>query len=113
MLPGALIRNASLRFICRDVFLRVETSQTPVTSELVPGEVIEIPIKHGEGQYVATPEQLRAIEDEGLVVFRYADQDPAGVGEGTNPNGSLDSIAGVRNEAGNVVGSDATSRARR
>ena len=51
MLPGALIRNASLRFICRDVFLRVETSQTPVTSELVPGEVIEIPIKHGEGQF--------------------------------------------------------------
>ena len=55
LLPGALIRNASLRFICRDVFLRVETSQTPVTAELVPGEVIEIPIKHGEGQFVATP----------------------------------------------------------
>ncbi len=103
LLPGALIRNASLRFICRDVHLRVETSQTPVTSELVPGEVIEIPIKHGEGQYVATTEQLRRIEQEGLVVFRYADA-AGDVGEATNPNGSIDHIAGVRNEGGNVVG---------
>ena len=103
LLPGALIRNASLRFICRDVHLRVETSQTPVTSELVPGEVIEIPIKHGEGQYVATTEQLRRIEQEGLVVFRYADA-VGEVSEATNPNGSIDHIAGVRNEAGNVVG---------
>ena len=103
LLPGALIRNASLRFICRDVHLRVETSQTPVTSELVPGEVIEIPIKHGEGQYVTTAEQLRRIDDEGLVVFRYADA-TGEVGEATNPNGSIDHIAGVRNGAGNVVG---------
>jgi phosphoribosylformylglycinamidine synthase I len=103
LLPGALIRNASLRFVCRDVFLRVETSQTPVTSELVPGEVVEIPIKHGEGQYVATPEQLVRIEQEGLVVFRYADAGGE-VSQGVNPNGSLDNIAGVRNEAGNVVG---------
>jgi phosphoribosylformylglycinamidine synthase len=103
LLPGALIRNASLRFICRDVFLRVETSRTPVTTELVPGEVVEIPIKHGEGQFVATPEQLRRIEDEGLVVFRYADASGA-VSAATNPNGSLDNIAGVRNAAGNVVG---------
>jgi phosphoribosylformylglycinamidine synthase len=103
LLPGALIRNASLRFICRDVFLRVETSQTPVTTDLVPGEVVEIPIKHGEGQFVATPEQLRRIEDEGLVVFRYADASGA-VSAATNPNGSLDNIAGVRSAAGNVVG---------
>jgi phosphoribosylformylglycinamidine synthase len=103
LLPGALIRNASLRFVCRDVFLRVETSQTPVTSELVPGEVVEIPVKHGEGQYVATSDQLRRIEDGGLVVFRYADANGT-VGGAANPNGSLDDIAGVRNEAGNVVG---------
>ena len=89
--------------MCRDVFLRVETAQTPVTSELVPGEVVEIPIKHGEGQYVATPGQLERIEREGLVVFRYADAS-GGVSESVNPNGSLDNIAGVRNEAGNVVG---------
>ncbi len=103
LLPGALIRNASLRFVCRNVFLRVETSQTPVTGELVAGEVVEIPIKHGEGQYVATPSQLERIEQEGLVVFRYADA-RGRVGQATNPNGSLESIAGVRNEAGNVVG---------
>jgi phosphoribosylformylglycinamidine synthase subunit PurQ / glutaminase len=103
LLPGALIRNASLRFVCVDVFLRVETSQTPITSELVPGEVVEIPVKHGEGQYVATTEQLREIEDEGLVVFRYADA-RGEASERANPNGSLDNIAGVRSPAGNVVG---------
>jgi phosphoribosylformylglycinamidine synthase len=103
LLPGALIRNASLRFLCRQVSLRVETSQTPVTGELVPGEVVQMPIKHGEGQYVATPEQLRRIEGEGLVVFRYADE-TGEVTASANPNGSLDNIAGVRNESGNVVG---------
>jgi phosphoribosylformylglycinamidine synthase len=103
LLPGALIRNASLRFVCRQVSLRVETSQTPVTGELVPGEVVQMPIKHGEGQYVATPDQLRRIEDEGLVVFRYADE-RGEVTLSANPNGSLDNIAGVRNESGNVVG---------
>jgi phosphoribosylformylglycinamidine synthase len=103
LLPGALIRNASLRFVCRQVSLRVETSQTPITSELVPGEVVQMPIKHGEGQYVATPEQLRRIEGEGLVVFRYADE-TGEVTASANPNGSLDNIAGVRNESGNVVG---------
>ena len=103
LLPGALIRNASLRFICRDVFLRVETSQTPVTRELVAGEVLEIPIKHGEGQYVATPDQLRDIDRHGLVVFRYASAGGE-VTDAANPNGSIDNIAGVRNAAGNVVG---------
>jgi phosphoribosylformylglycinamidine synthase subunit PurQ / glutaminase len=103
LLPGALIRNASLRFVCHDVFLRVETSQTPVTGELMPGEIVEIPIKHGEGQFVATPEQMRRVQQEGLAVFRYADATGA-VSEAANPNGSLDNIAGVRNEAGNVVG---------
>ncbi|MET0799975.1 MAG: phosphoribosylformylglycinamidine synthase subunit PurQ [Actinomycetota bacterium] len=103
LLPGALIRNASLRFICRDVFLRVETSQSPVTADLVPGEVVEIPIKHGEGQFVATPEQLQHIEEAGLVVFRYADA-AGSVNRSTNPNGSVENIAGVRNDSGNVVG---------
>jgi phosphoribosylformylglycinamidine synthase subunit PurQ / glutaminase len=85
------------------VFLRVETSQTPVTRELVAGEVLEIPIKHGEGQYVATPEQLRDIDRQGLVVFRYATEGGE-VTDAANPNGSIDNIAGVRNAAGNVVG---------
>jgi phosphoribosylformylglycinamidine synthase len=103
LLPGALIRNASLRFICQDVWLRVETSQTCVTSGLTPGETIQVPIKHGEGQWVATPEQLERVEGDGLVVFRYCS--PAGqLGEGFNPNGATNHIAGVRNAAGNVVG---------
>ena len=103
LLPGALIRNRSLRFICRDVVLRVETSATPVTTRLVPGDLVEIPIKHGEGQFVARETELRRIEDLGLVVFRYAG--PGGsVDDAHNPNGSTDNIAGVRSEGGNVVG---------
>jgi len=103
LLPGALIRNRSLRFICRNIWLRVETSQTCVTEGLTPGETIQIPIKHGEGQWVATPEQLDAVEGRGRVVFRYAS--PAGiVDDDHNPNGATNNIAGIRNAAGNVVG---------
>jgi phosphoribosylformylglycinamidine synthase len=103
LLPGALIRNRSLRFLCREVTLRVETGQTAVTHGLEPGETLRIPIKHGEGQWVATREQLAQVEDEGLVVFRYSS--PAGiVDDAWNPNGATHHIAGVRNAAGNVVG---------
>jgi phosphoribosylformylglycinamidine synthase I len=103
LLPGALIRNRSLRFICTDVWLRVESSQTAVTAGMEPGETIEVPIKHGEGQFVATAEQLEQIEGEGRVVFRYAT--PAGlVDDASNPNGSVGNTAGVRNDRGNVVG---------
>jgi phosphoribosylformylglycinamidine synthase subunit PurQ / glutaminase len=103
LLPGALIRNRSLRFVCRDVHVRVETSQTIVTAGLVAGEVLEIPVKHGEGRFVASPEQLERIEGDGLVVFRYCS--PEGlVADAWNPNGALDGIAGVRNGSGNVVG---------
>lgn len=103
LLPGALIRNRSLKFVCRDVYLRVESSQTAITDGLVAGEVLQVPIKHGEGQFVATADQLRGLEDEGLVVFRYSSPDGI-VDDAWNPNGSLDNIAGVRNPAGNVVG---------
>jgi phosphoribosylformylglycinamidine synthase len=103
LLPGALIRNAGLRFVCREVHLRVETAQTAVTRGLTPGETIEVPIKHGEGQWVATPAQLARVEGEGLVAFRYSS--PEGVvDDAWNPNGATNNIAGVRNEAGNVVG---------
>jgi len=103
LLPGALIRNRSLRFICRVVHVRVESSDSPLTRDLVPGEVLQIPIKHGEGQFVAAEEDLERIEREGLVVFRYCG--PEGeVEDRDNPNGSAHAIAGVRNEAGNVVG---------
>jgi phosphoribosylformylglycinamidine synthase I len=103
LLLGAMIRNRSLRFICREAWLRVETSQTPVTADLTPGETVQVPIKHGEGQWVATPEQLERVEGEGLVVFRYATEDGV-VDEAQNPNGATNAIAGIRNERGNVVG---------
>jgi phosphoribosylformylglycinamidine synthase subunit PurQ / glutaminase len=103
LLPGALIRNRSLRFICRRVFLRVETSRSLITADLVPGEVIEVPIKHGEGQFVARDDELRRIEDEGQVVFRYVSADGT-IDDEHNPNGSMAAIAGVRNLRGNVVG---------
>ena len=103
LLPGALIRNRSLRFVCREVALRVETSATPVTERLIPGELLSIPIKHGEGQFVAGEEELRRIEDDGLVVFRYCSPDGEVDAEHA-PNGSVHNIAGVRSDAGNVVG---------
>ena len=103
LLPGALIRNRSLRFICREVSLRVETAQTAVTLGLEPGETVRIPMKHGEGQWVATGEQLAAVEGEGLVAFRYSSPDGI-VDEAHNPNGATNNIAGVRNAGGNVVG---------
>jgi len=103
LLGGALVRNRSLRFVCRDVWVRVETSQTPVTAGLTPGETLEVPIKHGEGRFVATPDQLRRIEGDGLVVFRYSSADGV-AGDEHNPNGATNGIAGVRNARGNVVG---------
>jgi phosphoribosylformylglycinamidine synthase len=103
LLPGALIRNRDLRFVCRWVDIRVETSLSPLTHALVAGEVLRVPIKHGEGQFVAREDDLRRIEGEGLVVFRYCAPDGSLPGE-ANPNGSTAAIAGVRNDAGNVVG---------
>jgi phosphoribosylformylglycinamidine synthase I len=103
LLPGALIRNRSLRFVCDDVWLRIETAQTCVTRGLMPGETVEIPVKHGEGQWVATAEQLERVEGEGLVAFRYSARDGR-LGDGFNPNGATNHIAGIRNDAGNVVG---------
>ena len=103
-MPGALIRNRSLRFVRRLVHVRVETTVTPVTLDIVPGEVFEIPVKHGEGQFVADADELDRIEDDGLVVFRYCAADGSVGDDADNPNGSANAIAGVRNAAGNVVG---------
>jgi phosphoribosylformylglycinamidine synthase subunit PurQ / glutaminase len=103
LLPGALIRNASLRFVCRLVHLRVETSASAVSRDLIAGDTLEVPVKHGEGQFVARPEELDRLEDEGLVVFRYASAEGQ-VDEAHNPNGAVAGIAGVRNRGGNVVG---------
>jgi phosphoribosylformylglycinamidine synthase I len=103
MLPGALIRNRGLAFICRRVHIRVETSSTPFTSGIEAGEVLEVPIKHGEGQFVADPETLARIDSDGLVVFRYCSS-RGEITEEANPNGSIRNIAGLRSESGNVVG---------
>jgi phosphoribosylformylglycinamidine synthase subunit PurQ / glutaminase len=103
LLPGALIRNAGERFVCRWVDVRVETSLSPLTAGLVAGEVLRVPVKHGEGQFVARGDELDRMEGDGLVVFRYCDPDGELSAE-HNPNGSAAAIAGVRNEAGNVVG---------
>ena len=94
LLPGALLRNAGLRFVCREVEVVVESTTTAWTSACVPGSSLTIPVKHGEGRYVH--DDPAALEAAGQVVFRYA--------PGHNPNGSLSDIAGVRNPAGNVVG---------
>jgi phosphoribosylformylglycinamidine synthase len=103
LLPGALVRNRQLRFVCRWVDVRVETSISPLTGDLVAGEVLRVPVKHGEGRFVATDEQLGRIEGEGLVVFRYCGEDGS-TGDEHNPNGASNAIAGIRNEAGNIVG---------
>ena len=103
LLPGALIRNRSLRFVCRPVHLRVETSASAVTGGLLPGEILEVPVKHGEGQFVLGSEELNRLEDEGRVVFRYASASGE-VRDRDNPNGAVANIAGVRSAGGNVVG---------
>ncbi|MEY4988817.1 MAG: hypothetical protein RI933_450 [Actinomycetota bacterium] len=95
LLPGGLIRNEHQHFICRDQKLRVENIDTPWTNEFELGQEITIPLKNGEGGYIATDETLKRLEGEGLVAFRYLD---------LNPNGSMNDIAGLRNERGNVVG---------
>ncbi|MFQ5895561.1 MAG: phosphoribosylformylglycinamidine synthase subunit PurQ [Nitrospinota bacterium] len=103
LLPGALVRNRTLRFICSDVHIRVETARTPFTAALRPGEVLHMPIAHAEGCYVCDPRTLRALEANDQVVFRYCDPG-GGLGDEANPNSSLAHIAGICNREGNVLG---------
>lgn len=103
LLPGALRRNASLRFICEAVRLRCETARTPFTRGIEPGEILEMPIAHGEGNYFCDPETLAGLEDNEQIVFRYADAEGRARAE-ANPNGSVANIAGVCNREGNVMG---------
>ena len=103
LLPGALMRNAGLRFVCRPAYLRVESTSTPFTAACRIGQVLSIPVAHGEGNYVATPEALQEIERHGQVVFRYCNA-TGEVTAAANPNGSLHNIAGVCSEGRNVVG---------
>jgi len=103
MLPGALMRNQHLRFICRDVHLRVETIDTPFTASLEKGDVLTMPIAHGEGNYYADDDTLDRLEANDQVVFRYTEIDGS-PSEAANPNGSARAIAGICNEARNVLG---------
>ena len=103
LLPGALMRNAGLKYICRDVYLRVERQDTPYTARIKQGTVLKIPIGHGEGCYFAPEEVLKELEEKRQVVFRYCDENGQ-VTAGSNPNGSLRAIAGVCNVRGNVLG---------
>ena len=96
LLPGALVRNADLRFVCRQVKLTVENNRTFFTNKMQKGAVVSCPVAHGEGNYICDPETLQRLEGENRVVFRYAD--------GTNPNGALNDIAGIMNESGTVIG---------
>ena len=96
LLPGVLMRNASLKFVCREVKLEVVNTQTPFTRAYRPRQVIRCPVAHADGNYFADEATLHRLESEGRVVFRYA--------EGTNPNGSQRDIAGIVNEGGNVFG---------
>src|SRR5881296_3053866 len=103
LLPGALVRNRSLGFVCDVVTVRVERTDAFLTGACRPGEILALPIKHGEGCYVADEDTLAALEREGRVVFRYVDRTGQPTAE-ANPNGALANIAGVCNREGNVVG---------
>ncbi len=103
LLPGALLRNACLRYVCRDVILRVETSQSLFTNRYQQGQTITIPIAHGEGNYFAGDDLLDELEEGGQVAFRYSDAEGALV-EDANPNGSRRNIAGIFNKAKTILG---------
>jgi phosphoribosylformylglycinamidine synthase len=103
LLPGVLLRNRDATFRCAWVHLRVERTDTPFTALYAPGEVVRMPIAHGEGRYTAPREVLEDLERAGQVVFRYVDRDGRTVPE-ANPNGSCHHIAGLKNPQGNVLG---------
>jgi phosphoribosylformylglycinamidine synthase len=96
LLPGALLPNTGLRFLCRQVELEVVQARMPFTADFGAGEILSVPVKHTTGRYYAPPDMLKSLAAHGQIVLRYA--------PGHNPNGSLDDIAGIRNEAGNVFG---------
>ena len=103
LLPGVLMRNAQLKFICRDVHLRVERSDTPFTQGYNAGQVIRVPVAHGEGNYAADEDTLRRLEGEGRVLYRYCSPDGE-VSDTHNINGAAAAIAGIVSEKGNVLG---------
>jgi len=103
LLPGALVRNKSLKFICEHVHLRVETTESPFTNACRPGQVLRIPIAHGEGCYFAEPAVVDQLQRENRILIRYCTTDGK-ITAAANPNGSVDNIAGICNEGRNVFG---------
>jgi len=103
LLPGALMKNANLKFLCKDVHLKVENAQTRFTDRYEKGQVVRFPIAHGDGNYFADEATLDRLEGEGRVAFRYVAPDGK-IDESANPNGSRRNIAGILNEKGNVLG---------
>jgi phosphoribosylformylglycinamidine synthase subunit PurQ / glutaminase len=103
MLPGAMLRNRDLKFHCEHVHVRVEQTDTPFTLACLPKQVLRMPIAHGEGNYFTTPDELRRLEQNRQIVFRYVNAQGV-VTDEANPNGALESIAGICNEQRNVVG---------
>lgn len=103
LLPGVLIRNNHLQFRCKWVNLRVESTESPYTTKALTGQVLRIPISHGEGNYYADDSTIKELEENGRVLFRYCDEDGE-VTQSANPNGSLNNIAGITNVDGNVLG---------
>lgn len=103
LLQGAMLRNRSLSFICRDVHVRAENAATPFTTRCAPGQVLTLPIAHAEGNYYADPTVLSSLQAKNQIVFRYCTSGGTVTPE-ANPNGSLDGIAGITNAAGNVLG---------
>ena len=103
LLPGAMLRNRSLQFICKDVYLRVDNINTPFTCNYVENQVVRMPIAHAEGNYYVDQETYTHLQKNNKIVFRYTGSDGKPVDE-VNPNGSIGNIAGVCNEKGNVLG---------
>jgi phosphoribosylformylglycinamidine synthase len=103
LLPGALLHNTSHRFICKNVFIKPVSTQTPITRHLNPEQGLVIPIAHGEGRYTTDADSLKRLQDQDQILFRYCSEEGI-VGEDFNPNGSMDHIAGVCNQGKNVFG---------
>jgi len=103
LVPGALLHNTERKFICKNVFLKVQNSNTLVTSSVPKDKALKIPIAHGEGNYFNTPEELKKINENGQILFRYCDE-TGNITDESNPNGSIENIAGVCNEKKNVFG---------
>ncbi len=103
LLPGAMLRNKNLDFICEDVYVRVENADTPFTNQCQSGQVLKLPIAHADGNFYTDPVTFSALQANAQIVLRYCDKD-GNVTTTSNPNGSIDNIAGIRNAKGNVLG---------